>query len=123
MEGGSLVILIGWYYCEDNQLIPFQGIVPGLLPRPEQDCDYNLGDVILGMPVIAEECGSEGERLEHRLPVIVAHSLCHLLGYKHRSSAQWRKVREKWFGCSQCHAGSFTSIVGTLKTSLVPSLK
>ena len=98
MEGGSLVILIGWFYCVRNQLIPFQGIVSGLLPRPEQECDYNLGDVILGMPVIAEGCWSEGERLEHRLPVIVAHGLCHLLGYKHRSSAQWRKVRGKWFG-------------------------
>lgn len=82
-----------WFYCVDNQPIPFQGIVPGLLPRPEWECDYNLGDVILGMPVVAEGCGREGGRLEHRLPVIVTHGLCHLLGYKHMSSTQCREVR------------------------------
>ena len=95
--------MIGWFYCVDNQPIPFQGIVPGLLPRPERECDYNLGDVILGMPVIAEGCGSEGGRLEHRLPVIVTHGLCHLLGYKHKTSTQWREV--------SVHAGSFTLCV------------
>ena len=55
------------------------------------------------MPVIAEGCGSEGGRLEHRLPVIVTHGLCHLLGYKHKTSTQWREV--------SVHAGSFTSCV------------
>ena len=53
--------------------------------------------------MIAEGCGSEGGRLAHRLPVIVTHGLCHLLGYKHRSSVQWREV--------SVHAG--TSTVGT----------
>lgn len=70
-----------------------QGIVPGTLPQPEQQCDYNLGDVILGMPVIVEGCREERVRLEHRLPVIVTHGLCHLLGYRHRSELQWKAVR------------------------------
>ena len=47
---------------------------------------------MLGVPVIAEGCREEGVKMEHRLPVIVTHGLCHLLGYRHDSELQWRKV-------------------------------
>lgn len=65
-------------------------MVPGELPHVERECDYNLGDVVLGMPEIKEEC--EGARLEHQLPVIVTHGLCHLLGYKHNTLPQRQLV-------------------------------
>ena len=61
----------------------FQDTVAGVLPavKSGRDEDYNLGDVILGMSVISEEC--KGVRLEQRLPAIFTHGLCHLLGYRH----------------------------------------
>ena len=35
------------------------------------------------MEVIREDCKKEGVRLTDRLPVIVTHGLCHLIGYQH----------------------------------------
>ena len=59
---------------------------------PDKDHDYNLGDVILGMSVISDVCESEGLSLEHRLPVIFTHGLCHLLGYQHNTIDNTRMV-------------------------------
>lgn len=63
-----------------------------MLPKPELEWDYNLGDIVLGMPVISEVCESEGVKLVDRLPVIVTHALCHLIGHCHGNEAQWNKV-------------------------------
>ena len=70
----------------------FQNLVPEVLPKPELKWDYNLGDIVLGMPVISEVCESEGVRLVDRLPVIVTHALCHLIGHRHGNDTQWSKV-------------------------------
>ena len=66
-------------------MLTVQDVEAGTLPPVSHDkeCDYNLGDVILGMSVICEECACDGVSLEHRLPVIFTHGLCHLLGYTH----------------------------------------
>ena len=63
-----------------------------MLPKPELEWDYNLGDIILGMPVIRDVCVSDRVRLVDRLPVIVTHGLCHLIGYRHGDSTQWNRV-------------------------------
>ena len=72
-----------------------QDIRAGSLPvvSPDKEHDYNLGDVILGMSVISEQCACEGVRLEHRLPVIFTHGLCHLLGYQHDTPTEAERVR------------------------------
>ena len=63
----------------------FQDTVAGVLPAVPagREEDYNLGDVILGISVICEEC--EGVRVEEHLPVVFTHGLCHLLGYQHNT--------------------------------------
>ena len=66
--------------------------VPGVLPQPELEWDYNLGDIILGMSVISEGCVSDRVKLVDRLPVVVAHGFCHLIGYRHGNDAQWNDV-------------------------------
>ena len=48
-----------------------QGLTAGVLPSPERADDYNLGDVILSLPVIQKGAQSEGHSLEQRLPVSV----------------------------------------------------
>ena len=70
----------------------FQIHIPGVLPKPELEWDYNLGDVILGMPAISEGCVGDDVRLVDRLPVIVTHGLCHLIGYHHGNKTQWNEV-------------------------------
>ena len=53
-----------------DMIKPFlQNLVPGILPQPERKCDYNLGDVLLGMPEIQDRCRQDGVLLHDRLPV------------------------------------------------------
>ena len=89
---------IQWFFC---YVFFLQDLTAGLLPviPPDREDDFNLGDVILGMPVISEECEGEGVRLEHRLPVVVTHGLCHLLGYQHDTALHAENVRTPvWLG-------------------------
>ena len=66
--------------------------IPGNLPKVDREWDKNLGDIILGVPVIEEVCRCEGVRMVERLPVIITHGLCHLIGHRHGNKEQWRKV-------------------------------
>ena len=70
-----------------------QDLVPGSFPQPERDCDYNLGDIILCPAVVEGVCRGEGVRLEQRLPVIVTHGLCHLIGHRHGTQEELHKAR------------------------------
>ena len=63
-----------------------------MLPKLEHDWDRNLGDIVLGVPVIEEVCKCDGVRLVDRLPVLVTHGLCHLVGHRHSNKEQWEKV-------------------------------
>ncbi|CAI8035971.1 Endoribonuclease YbeY, partial [Geodia barretti] len=78
--------VLAFPYHEDTE--------PGALPpvQEEREEDYNLGDVILGISVIREECEREGVKLGHRLPVIFTHGLCHLLGYRHSTPSLTEQV-------------------------------
>lgn len=78
--------------CVLYQTPCIQNLVAGRLPIAKQKFDYNLGDIILGMPVIRDVCEDEGVRLVERLPVIVTHGLCHLIGYRHGNQEQQMKV-------------------------------
>ena len=86
MGGGDSTFAVGSF--------PLQEVEPGAIPEvePGRECDYNLGDVILGVSVIGEGCKCDGVRLEDRLPVIVTHGFCHLLGYRHDTAPQRQQV-------------------------------
>ena len=88
-----------YYHCMQELRA---GTLPEVDPTREED-DNQLGDVILGMSVIGDECRCEGVRLEHRLPVIVTHGLCHLLGYRHDSASQRTLVSESLLTAANTH--------------------
>lgn len=48
---------------------PFQNLSPGQLPLIKDVDDYNLGDVILGLPYIEEYCVVNKIKLSEHLPV------------------------------------------------------
>ena len=75
-----------------NHVIPFQNLQPGKLPALIQQWDRNLGDIILGMPVIQQACIADAVTLKDRLPVIVTHALCHLVGYHHQDQRNFKLV-------------------------------
>ena len=66
-----------------------QNLQAGQLPLIKEQWDSNLGDIILGVSVIQQTCGVA---LKDRLAVVVAHGLCHLLGYHHDDESNTKLV-------------------------------
>ncbi|XP_001365786.1 endoribonuclease YbeY isoform X2 [Monodelphis domestica] len=67
----------------------------GAVPQPECPDDLNLGDIFLGVEYIFHQCQENGENYYDILTVTAAHGLCHLLGYKHNTAAEWREMFQK----------------------------
>ena len=55
--------------------ILLQNLQPGEVPLIRHQWDSNLGDIILGMPIIQEACRADKVTLTNRLPVIITHGL------------------------------------------------
>ena len=69
--------------------------IDGKLPNPKAPCDYNLGDIYLCPPLINEKRRLRGITLHANLVRYVAHSLCHLIGYKHDTDRNWKTMFRK----------------------------
>ncbi|KAJ2781836.1 hypothetical protein H4R18_002645 [Coemansia javaensis] len=52
----------------------------------------NLGDMFLAAPYIARHCRAAGESLAAHMPVLLAHGLCHLMGYDHELDADYARM-------------------------------
>ncbi|XP_063173889.1 endoribonuclease YbeY [Candoia aspera] len=75
---------------------PFhENLKGGELPQPCIQDDYNLGDIFLGVEYIYQQCEKNQEDYNSILTVTVAHGMCHLLGYKHSTEADWQQMYEK----------------------------
>lgn len=61
-------------------------VSPGVLPEPSVPCDFNLGDIIVCPEIIATQAAQDGAAFARRLPIIIAHSLCHLTGHDHETT-------------------------------------
>ncbi|EMP26990.1 GDP-fucose protein O-fucosyltransferase 2 [Chelonia mydas] len=71
---------------------PFhENLKAGELPQPSLRDEYNLGDVFLGVEYIYQQCQENGEDYYSILTVTAAHGLCHLLGYRHNTEAEWEQ--------------------------------
>ncbi|XP_074045985.1 endoribonuclease YbeY isoform X1 [Macrotis lagotis] len=75
---------------------PFhENLRAGAVPQPEDPDDFNLGDLFLGVEYIFHQCQENGEDYYDVLTVTAAHGLCHLLGYKHGTLAEWQEMYHK----------------------------
>ncbi|KAJ7344344.1 hypothetical protein JRQ81_000294 [Phrynocephalus forsythii] len=75
---------------------PFhENLKAGELPCPCTPDEYNLGDIFLGVEYIHQQCEEYKEDYNNVLIVTVAHGMCHLLGYKHSTGADWLQMYEK----------------------------
>uniref|UniRef100_A0A8D0KN48 YbeY metalloendoribonuclease n=1 Tax=Salvator merianae TaxID=96440 RepID=A0A8D0KN48_SALMN len=75
---------------------PFhENLKAGELPQPCTRDEYNLGDIFLGVEYIFNQCEENKEDYNSILTVTIAHGLCHLLGYKHSTEAEWQKMYKK----------------------------
>uniref|UniRef100_A0A7S0QYM9 Uncharacterized protein n=1 Tax=Pyramimonas obovata TaxID=1411642 RepID=A0A7S0QYM9_9CHLO len=59
------------------------------VPHPE------LGDVVLGMPYIKRYCVKNEVLMEQHTPLLIAHGLCHLLGYDHETDEEHMVMQAK----------------------------
>lgn len=46
-----------------------QNLKAGTLPKPKIPCEFNLGDIILGMHIIEEDCKEDKTDINEYLPV------------------------------------------------------
>ncbi|KAM4698593.1 endoribonuclease YbeY [Rhinophrynus dorsalis] len=75
---------------------PFhEGLDPSFLPVPTSPDEYNLGDIYLGVEFIYQQCNETQEDYNSILTVTAVHGLCHLLGHKHSSAEDWKRMFEK----------------------------
>ncbi|XP_054842556.1 endoribonuclease YbeY [Eublepharis macularius] len=88
------------YRCKniptDVLSFPFhENLKAGELPRACSRDEFNLGDIFLGVEYIYRQCEENKEDYNSVLTVTVAHGLCHLLGYKHSTEAEWQQMYER----------------------------
>ncbi|XP_053326870.1 endoribonuclease YbeY [Spea bombifrons] len=75
---------------------PFhEELQPGILPIPSFKDEYNLGDIYLGVEFIYQQCQETKDDYNSTLTVTAVHGLCHLLGYRHDTEEQWKRMFEK----------------------------
>jgi hypothetical protein len=75
---------------------PRKDLRPGAGPPPALAGDggrRDLGDVVLGLPYVQRQCTEQGWDLHARIRLLLAHGICHLLGYRHDTDAEHAEVR------------------------------
>ncbi|XP_027020330.1 endoribonuclease YbeY [Tachysurus fulvidraco] len=75
---------------------PFhEDLKPGKLPCAFYRDEYNLGDVVLGVEFIMQQCKERSWDFYGTLTVVAAHGICHLLGYRHDNEEEWDEMFQK----------------------------
>ncbi|GCC33382.1 hypothetical protein chiPu_0011851 [Chiloscyllium punctatum] len=67
----------------------------GDIPKPLHHDDYNLGDIFLGVEYIYRESQAHRQDFYNVLTVTALHGICHLLGYRHSTEAEWKQMLQK----------------------------
>jgi len=74
---------------------------PNLKPRQrikaKNPDEKNLGDIIICPDYVVKQLAENNRpaALDKRIVVLIIHGLCHLLGYEHETTAQFRAMRRK----------------------------
>ncbi|MBL9003746.1 MAG: rRNA maturation RNase YbeY [Myxococcales bacterium] len=57
---------------------------------PPKGLPLLLGDIVISVPIAAQQAQTQGHTLDAELLHLAVHGLCHLLGYDHATSAEER---------------------------------
>jgi len=71
-----------------------QTVYPPSLPKPMGDMRI-LGEIVISLEYVHKHGGELGRHLAQRLERLVAHSICHLLGYNHESDSDFAVMDKK----------------------------
>ncbi|KAE8886846.1 hypothetical protein PF005_g20596 [Phytophthora fragariae] len=71
---------------------------PGRFPRVKTKEERYLGDIYISPAYVRRQCEDpqleEITTLEERLPVLMAHGLCHLMGYDHELDDDYERMQK-----------------------------
>jgi probable rRNA maturation factor len=67
--------------------------VPGQLPIPESEEDFDLGDLFISAPYIYKHCLTHKLDVEKHFDVIIIHGIVHLVGYDHETDEEYQQMK------------------------------
>lgn len=78
---------------------PFHKVrAPGRFPRVRSKEERYLGDIYISPAYVQRQCEDpqleEVTTIEQRLPVLLAHGLCHLMGYDHEKDDEFARMQK-----------------------------
>ena len=82
-------------HSTDVLSFPPQRVYPPQLPQPLAPGVKVLGDIVISVEYVQRNGSELGSGLMQRLERLVAHSLCHLLGYDHETESDWQVMDAK----------------------------
>lgn len=71
-----------------------EDIVAGKIP-PSPHRIKDLGDIYIGINHVAKKCATTDASLDQQMSLLITHGLCHLLGYDHYTTEDFRKMRAR----------------------------
>ncbi|GLD98523.1 hypothetical protein PINS_up007220 [Pythium insidiosum] len=76
---------------------PFHKITePGRFPSVRFKDERYLGDIYISLPYVQSQCedpdNEDVTSLKERMPVLLAHGICHLLGYDHETDEDYEHM-------------------------------
>ena len=82
-------------HSTDVLSFPPQRVYPPHIPPPLAPGLRVLGDIVISVEYVQRNGGELGLGLMQRLERLVAHGLCHLLGYDHETDSDWKVMDVK----------------------------
>ena len=74
---------------------PYHQLKAGDKIKPQSDSDKNLGDLIISLEYVLKKAPEYGQTLETRMPILLVHGICHLLGYDHELDEEYKVMQRK----------------------------
>lgn len=75
---------------------PFHQLKPGQKIKVQSDEDKNLGDLIISLEFVKKDAPLRwNQTFEERMPILLVHGICHLLGYDHEDDADYKVMHKK----------------------------
>lgn len=74
---------------------PYHGISAGKSIIPASEDDKNLGDIIISLEYVKKDISQWNQTLEERIPILLIHGICHLLGYDHLTDTDYKQMMKK----------------------------
>jgi probable rRNA maturation factor len=75
---------------------PFHQLNPGQKIKALDSSDKNFGDIIISLEFVQKDAPKRwGQTFEQRMPILIVHGICHLLGYDHENDADYKVMHKQ----------------------------